>query len=386
MLQVDQSEPVRVLGTELETIDTVANVIEQLHPEAHGFGIGKAVSQIIKAIQEQELCTRNPFHGQRDISFTGSDARRLIGGTPEIWSWPGKFWSEIAQVDPELADNQIVTGIMRGGQWDTDIRCGMKIGASMDDLKQVIQSIRKDLPCSSSLEMKHHGASSQLRILLAGTYYVDVGFWPSYTNQGWSWREQNQDDARMSLALPFRLFGASCEVLDNGMVAIDSRIRTDFWFAPYTFVGAMHNLGLDGALTGWLRAKVTDAFWPPKHFVTNMPSYYATFSDSEFWANVHQNSMGRELRLADRAGEIATQALLLLTLDPNAGAAMRKDGILDHLQLGKIWDGNGIVPISDYRSLMANGTLSHSEIGPVQVAKQLRLSMKKFIELSHPII
>lgn len=385
MLQVDQTESVQVSGTELETIDTVEHVIEQLHPEARGLGIGASVAQIIRALQDQELCTRNPFHGQRDISFTGSDARRLIGGTPEIWSWPGKLWSEVAQVDPELADNQVITKIMRGGQWDTDIRCGMKIGADMDDVKQVMLSIQDDLPCSSSLEMKHHGASSQLRILLAGTYYVDVGSWPSYTNRGWSWREQNQDDARMSLALPFRLFGASCEVLDNGMVAIDPRIQKDYWFAPHTFVGAMHNLGLDGALTGWLRAKVTDTFWPPKECVENMPLYYATFSDPEFWARVHKNSIGRALRLADRAGEIAAQTLLLLTLNPNAGAAMKKDGILDHLQLGTLWDGSGFVSSTDYISRMAEGSLSYAEIGPIQLANHLGISKQKFIELCHPI-
>lgn len=366
MLQVDQTESVQVSGTELETIDTVEHVIEQLHPEARGLGIGASVAKIIHALQDQELCTRNPFHGQRDISFTGSDARRLIGGTPEIWSWPGKLWSEIAQVDPELADNQIVTGIMRGGQRDTDIRCGMKIGANMDDVKQVVQSIQDDLPCSLSLEMKHHGASSQLRILLNDTYYVDVGSWPSYTNQGWSWREQNQDDLRMSLALPFRLFGASCEILDNGMVAIDSRIRMNFWLAPFTFVGALYNLGLDGALTGWLRAKVTDAFWPPKNCVKNMPSYYSTFSDPEFWARVHKNSIGRALRLEDRAREIATQALLLLTLDQEAGMAMKRDGILDHLKLGKLWDGGGTFDPSGF-------------------ARDLGITMKELINLCYPI-
>lgn len=65
---------------------------------------------------------------------------------------------------------------------------------------------------------------------------------------------------------------------------------------------------------------------------------------------------------------------------------MKRDGVLDHLHLGKQWDGSGLPVASDYEQRMATGLLDHTEIGPVRLADYLGVSMKEFIRLCYPAL
>lgn len=335
----------RTLGVDLsektyESVGPIDQVVQDLHPEAASLPVGDVLTAMLDEIRAQGLCAPSLFTPYPAIFLTGSVAKRVLGGTPKNWDDPRRMWRRIAQDDPEIFGNSVVESLIHGGTEDTDIRLVLKRGASFDDLGQVIRSALQGYP-NVTISAKHHGTSRQLRVGI-NRYVIDVGPLPDYNRTDAPVYVQFQDDLRTSYyALPWRVFAPLCIITDQNDVAVDPQNKVGFWYAAYSVVSSIAKSGIDGAVGGWLRARMTDLFWPPTQSAKRAVSWYDAYTEFGFWDEARRTSRYRDARLADRAPGIATDVLLCLTLDPGVGSAMRRDGILDQLGLGRRWDGEG---------------------------------------------
>src|SRR3990167_2204046 len=112
MLSVDRptaiAPPDTPFGEEYETVGHVRNVIDCLHPEACGIGIGPAIAKILQTLRGQKLFVQSSFHDGVQLYITGSEAKRLYGGTPNFWYGPGNLWHAMTEADPSIAINDTV--------------------------------------------------------------------------------------------------------------------------------------------------------------------------------------------------------------------------------------------------------------------------------------
>lgn len=364
-----------------ELVGTIGETIAALHPEAEGIPLGDVISLALKTVQDSGLVAPSIFAPDSRFFLTGSDAKRVLGGTPEGWYEPGILWQKLIHIDSNLVNDQVVRTITAGGRNDTDVRFVMGRGVTMEDVATVVRKGTSMMPCAVTVELIPHGSSKQIRLCVSNQYHVDLGALWDYRRVD-PYVDQVRDDTRMSHYLPWRQFGTSVNITDGDSLVVKRGDRENFWFAPHLNNG-IWRADRAQALLAWLRSKATDYWWPPRKEM-DCASYYSPFRDTTFWDTMRQNSAGREERLADRASEIAASTLLLLTVYPNIGWQMKTDGVLGQLRLGHLWDGTGISPAPDYMDRLRDGTLNPHDSSPFRLAENLGISLSELVKLCTP--
>lgn len=379
--QLAMLPPEKTIDNGYEEVGSVKETITSLHPEAEGIPLGEVISLTLQGLRERGLVVPSIFVPESHFILTGTDAKRILGGTPIGWNEPGRIWNALSVNDPKVASLPIAQSLIRGGRNDTDIRFVMNRGVTMDDISGAVNEPVGNLPCRVTTEMKNHGTSRQLRMTLEGGFNIDLGGL-------WDYRRhephvtQVLDDNRMSPHFPWREFGSQVHITDDGDLTIRDTDRKSFWIAPVLNTG-IYRADRAQALNAWLRSKATDYWWPPLHF-PRVNSFYAVYTEPDFWENAVDNSVDREDNLNDRYTEIAVNTLLLLTCDPSIGHQMKMDGVLNQLYLGERWDGSGLSPIDDYQDRLRSGQLQTYQAGPALLSKRLGVSLSELIPLCAP--